>query len=313
VIPDDVRGYRYAPDFAETIERDGRRLSIRTNALGLRERPLSPADQVEQVLALGDSFTVGFGIEQHEAWPAQLEGALAAKPSSADSSRVINGGVSGYSMRQIRLAAEELVPLFQPRLVIVGAYASRYWRIENPYLHFYGYAVSSRMLPRLRVDAEGTLLLSSARPRWRGTEQWLDDWTFVGSRLFRGPLALLRGDESVASKPPPATLTAFFREVDALNELARREGAELVVLLVSHQNEGGDFSGRRKPYSDLLAAHCQRRGIPVFDSVAVFEREEVGGAPVFRLPGDHHWSVRAHAAVGGALADFLVASGLIGP
>jgi hypothetical protein len=214
-------------------------------------------------------------------------------------------------MEQIRLAAAELVPRLAPRLVVVGVYASRYWRIENPYVYFHGYAVSSRMLPRLRVDEAGRLLVSSAKPRWRRTEQWLDDHTFVGSRLFRGLPASLRGHEPAESKPPPATLAALFRELDALNDLVRRHRAALVVLLVSHQYEAGDYSGQRKPYKNRVAEHCRSRGIPAFDSIAAFEREATGAAPVFRLPGDHHWSPRAHASVGNALADFLVAGGLV--
>jgi hypothetical protein len=124
VIADDLRGYRYAPDFVGTVERDGRKISIRTNSLGLRERALSPADRRGQLLALGDSFTVGFGVGQREAWPARLEAGLAGMSNSTDPPRVINAGVSGYSLAQIRLTAQELVPLLRPRLIVVGIYGS---------------------------------------------------------------------------------------------------------------------------------------------------------------------------------------------
>ena len=44
------------------------------------------------ILAVGDSFTFGDEVNDHEAWPAQLEQLL--------SHHVINGGVFGYGLDQ---------------------------------------------------------------------------------------------------------------------------------------------------------------------------------------------------------------------
>ena len=65
------------------------------------------------ILAVGDSFTEGFGVvADDETWPAHLE-ALAGVP-------VVNGGVSGYAADQIILRAEMLMPVVKPKTLIVG-------------------------------------------------------------------------------------------------------------------------------------------------------------------------------------------------
>lgn len=53
---------------------------------------LSVAAPAKTVLALGDSLTAGYGLPSEDAFPAQLERALAAKGIAA---KVVNGGVSG--------------------------------------------------------------------------------------------------------------------------------------------------------------------------------------------------------------------------
>lgn len=63
------------------------------------------------VLALGDSFTVG-----RDNWPGHLQGLL------GPGVRVVNSGVGGSSIRQMRAMAEGRIRRFQPRLVILQIY-----------------------------------------------------------------------------------------------------------------------------------------------------------------------------------------------
>jgi len=62
------------------------RFVVKTNEDGLRDEPFT-SDQT--IAAIGDSFTFGFGVEVHEAWPAQIE-ALSGQP-------VANLGWAGWS------------------------------------------------------------------------------------------------------------------------------------------------------------------------------------------------------------------------
>lgn len=64
------------------------------------------------ILAVGDSFTFGAQVSDHETWPAILENFLGAK--------VINGGVFGYGLDQTFLRAKSLLPLYHPDILIVS-------------------------------------------------------------------------------------------------------------------------------------------------------------------------------------------------
>ncbi len=64
------------------------------------------------VLAVGDSFTEGWEVKDHETWPALLE-----KKTGVP---VINAGVGAYGTDQIILRAEQLLPIVKPKTLIVG-------------------------------------------------------------------------------------------------------------------------------------------------------------------------------------------------
>ncbi len=69
-----------------------------------------------RVVALGDGFTYGYGVEAEEAYPAVLERSLAGRARV----RVYNLGVPGFSSGDyVDVAGRAAVPL-QPHLVILG-------------------------------------------------------------------------------------------------------------------------------------------------------------------------------------------------
>jgi hypothetical protein len=85
-----------------TIGADG----IRSNggSPSLPERPV--------ILAVGDSFTFGGQVSDHQTWPAALERKLGI--------RVLNGGVYAYGLDQTVLRAEKLAEAYAPNLIIVS-------------------------------------------------------------------------------------------------------------------------------------------------------------------------------------------------
>ena len=64
------------------------------------------------MLAVGDSFTEGWEVKDHESWPAYLE-----KLTSAP---VVNAGTGGYGADQTILHAEQILPIVKPRILLVG-------------------------------------------------------------------------------------------------------------------------------------------------------------------------------------------------
>lgn len=67
------------------------------------------------ILAVGDSFTAGSGVNDDESWPAQLEQRLGFP--------VLNGSAGGWGVDQIVLRTEQLADIVHPSTVIIGVLA----------------------------------------------------------------------------------------------------------------------------------------------------------------------------------------------
>jgi lysophospholipase L1-like esterase len=90
---------------------------------GAVEYEIQPSDDVLRVVALGDSFTFGYGADDHQAYPARLEGLLNARvPESGRYRRaeVINAGNGGTGTGEQALWFEIWVKKFHPDFVILG-------------------------------------------------------------------------------------------------------------------------------------------------------------------------------------------------
>lgn len=85
---------------------------------GLRDRPILPKAKDEyRILALGDSVTLGAGVEQHQIFTSRLEHLLSGRLQR--SVRVINSGVGGYNtVQEVTYFKKEGIAL-QPDLVLL--------------------------------------------------------------------------------------------------------------------------------------------------------------------------------------------------
>ena len=79
---------------------------------GIRRNGQETEIRTGHVLAVGDSFTEGWEVEDDDSWPAYLE--------LMSGRAVVNGGVGGYGTDQIILRAEQLLPVVKPHTLIVG-------------------------------------------------------------------------------------------------------------------------------------------------------------------------------------------------
>ncbi len=97
------------PEFAFTAD---------TSAIGIRDHEvdLEKKDRF-RILALGDSFTYGWGVESVDAWPKVVERLLTDKGRATE---VLNLGCPGTSVDAYAAIAEKAIPLLQPDLVVVA-------------------------------------------------------------------------------------------------------------------------------------------------------------------------------------------------
>jgi lysophospholipase L1-like esterase len=92
--------------------------TARINNWGLREREIAPErDGKYRILAIGDSFTYGWGVESEQTWLRLMEERMVKDGYNVET---INCGKPGEGPPFYATLAEKVIPLFKPDLVIVG-------------------------------------------------------------------------------------------------------------------------------------------------------------------------------------------------
>ena len=89
-------GWELVPGIAGT-GRLGNRVEINSHGLRDIERPLKKPAGVLRILALGDSYTFGVGVDLEQTFVKQIQARLAETFPKVD---VINAGVAGYNLFQ---------------------------------------------------------------------------------------------------------------------------------------------------------------------------------------------------------------------
>lgn len=289
IIPHPTRGYSYAPNNPGF-----------TNSLGLHDDPIGPDERVD-ILAVGDSFTVGGGVAMEEAWPQQLEVSINSTSVLPDHIRVVNGGVAAYSLTQVRLFTEELAQQLKPKVIVVGLFSSRYWRIDDPYVFFHGMAIRRSETQRIKV-VNGGMIYTPFTTSWlKSVDFFLADHLYFGAHLLRASRSASQKAMSYirrnSSQLPPSDVEKLLKpllgELERIRELSVSLNIRFVVMLVNEQEEDGSFKPIEKQYNEVVKSFCRESAVTVVDPLPVFE-ELAGGKPIFRQEHDHHWSALAH-------------------
>ena len=340
VVAHPRRGYTLAPGWSGRMKNRQFDVPFRTDALGCRVPVAARLDEAPAadgagartftVLTLGDSFTFGHGIEAERSWPEQLGERLGPRLRASLRVRIVNGGVSGYNMAQVRDWAEELAPRVAPDLIVLGLFVNGAERMKNPYVLHEGDVVRDRERPRIRAVDGGFLRTPMNRPSLQSLHFWLGEHSYVGAALLEQSFRAfgwasnapghywrrLRGSSARGARGPTeegerAYLAPLLDEVGRIDALARSQRAPLVVLLIHVQREDGTFREIDARFSAIAEQYCKARGIPVLDPTPLFQ-ERAHGAPVFRYtPRDAHWSAAAQGLAAEELERFLEKAGLV--
>ena len=146
---------------------------VSSNADRIRgERPLSPkASGLRRWLALGDSVTFGWGVEDTESWPAQLEAQLASQGHAVE---ILNYGVPAQRIDAMAQFLESVAP----RLELDGVLLA-----ERPETGVQGYL---RELTRGMKPLGDTPLMLMLPPISRFDPHGRSAWEREGAELRRG-------------------------------------------------------------------------------------------------------------------------------
>jgi lysophospholipase L1-like esterase len=228
---------RGRPNEERRIEHAEFSVDVRLNALGFRERRLpSPKPPgVLRVVALGDSFTEGYGVEENEAWPRRLEAALDARDGGRH--EVVNLGVPGTNPRDYVSHLQDPGLAYEPDMVIVTVMAND---VQDRWVQReFGVQFASGVL----ADARRGVLDPS--PAWTRIPHAVFPalYPFVWNRLhvlragsWRAQAEGLRPDAAAAAAPSPARGTAEAVLLALADRYGRREAvADAVATMPASQ------------------------------------------------------------------------------
>ena len=119
------RPRRNAPSADFRVERSEFSFRVVTNALGFRDPrvPGPKAPGLVRVVAVGDSFTQGYGVAEEEAYPRRLEALLGAA-DPAHRFEVVNLGVPGTNPRDYAGNLRDVGLSYEPDVVLIAVGAN---------------------------------------------------------------------------------------------------------------------------------------------------------------------------------------------
>lgn len=267
-----------------TVAPDG----LRSNGDAAPELPPRPL-----ALAVGDSYTFGYGAGDGQTWPARLEAALGL--------RVLNAGVPGYGMGQSILRAERLAPELHPDIVILGIIDQDVKRI--------GYSVNNGLpKPMFRLEGSRLVLETPSQARRRLAESRIRDrvygvlgYSYLAHRFLSqlDPESWLTRDDWLRAKeyrdtgPVACRLLVRFAALDAPRK----------VMFVEHPAKM--IAADRHPDQVRQAVACAGQlGIEVVDVFgplrSLHERDAEAFASLYR--DDGHMTARGNIFVADVLA-----------
>jgi lysophospholipase L1-like esterase len=301
---------------------------VRINALGIRGPEIGPRRPgVHRVLVLGDSFTFGTGVEEAEAFPAEIAGGLTRRGTPAEG---INAGIGGYGVPDEVAWFEHYGMQLHPDLIVLGIFTGNDLQDAAP------------DRPRTFV-VDGDILDAAELHR-----SSFFHWLFQHSQLFALlkysiPPSFDRPLRRALHMPEPGAIRGLREEMalydprnrpaaergGAASEAAIRHlldltGAEhpdhpaiVAVLLPSKlQADEREWSrtlrelglspkdADRTLPNEVFSGVLARCGVPALDLTPAFSQEIRQGKTLF-FPEDQHFTVAGHRLVADRTLAFL--------
>jgi lysophospholipase L1-like esterase len=333
LVPDQYRHHRLVPNSnAQFTQRDFSYVQ-RVNNLGMRgeDRSVEKRPNTIRIVTLGDSFTMGKGVEDDETFSVGIERILndrLAACSSGLTVEVLNGGVDSYApiLSYIQLK-RDIAPL-KPDLIIHNLDVSDLVQ-EAAYRQIAEYSADGEILGVPQRDVREQSLTDRART-WVEKHLFLTRLLFYyANRAFGFKDLAVRDVVTQASFEVAAhTLQGdtvdrdkqwadLFDSIGKLRELTARIGADYLLTTYpwGHQVNDREWMPGRYGFmpegasaSDVswqrVRAFASANDIPYLDLLPAF-RAYQGDAPLY-FEYDNHLTVRGHELMARSLADHLV-------
>jgi hypothetical protein len=322
--------HRLVPDSWSRIEQPDFSYVQRVNKLGLRgkETTVEKPAGVVRILVLGDSFTMGKGVQDDETFAVLLEKALNERGSSACPARkfeVLNGGVDSFAPVLSNIALRRDLGKFAPDLIIENldvsdlaqeaAYRSQASRENGAIVAVPNEGRKSSATDRMRDWIDQHLFFT------RAALYYLSKSTASGEITVRS-VATHANHEIVAytlkddKLPRDAQWHDLFESILAMKTFAGQIDAKFALSIYpwAHEISDSEWMPGRYTYmsKDETAADTRpqlvrrlsaENGITLLDTFDAFRRR-LGEEPLY-FRQDPHWTAKGHRVMAESLQSFI--------
>ncbi|MCA8920684.1 MAG: SGNH/GDSL hydrolase family protein [Planctomycetes bacterium] len=259
---------------------------VRFNASGLRGPELRVPKPRVRILALGDSVTFGYHVQDAETYPAQLRKLV------PDDVEVINGGCGSFTITDERRYLEQRLLALEPDVVV---------------LQFCANDVVSAELDRdpLRYDE---ILMDP------GGSSWFRE-TALGEVQLRLAISLKswrRGPPQNLGDPAqpiePRHWARYAEELAALKQLL--DARQVPLLLVAFTDLDVTRNGAPSPYDVELQRIADELGIPFASTLPAY-RAQPEATALYLYPLDGHPSALGNRVLAEVVRALLRSSGAL--
>jgi hypothetical protein len=282
-------GHLHTPNSTGILWGSDFKATHHTDNYGFRNRWPWPAQA--EIVAVGDSLTFGYGVEDDEAWPAIIAQALPQL-------RLVNLGLIGASPEQYRRVYETFGIPLRPKVLLVGLFVGndfwdaalfdRWWQsaVGGNYMVWRDFGRGETGLKSL-VSRNSYLyhLLRHAFTvyknwRWRVSESVI--YRFAdGTWLHLLPSQL--ASFTTGAQPNRPAFQLVLQALERIQSIANENGTH-VLFIFQPSKEEVYLPLLGKPASDPggpLRVTLDRRGIAYLDLVPAFRRRAMAGEQLF--------------------------------
>ena len=308
VVPDQELGWRGAPGISTLSSSWTGEFEVGCthNSEGCRGGEFSETkpEGVFRIICIGDSYTYGGGVKDEETYPIRLEARLRHRPGARAPVEVINLGVQGYSIRQMRMLLDRVAARYRPDLIIAAVLP----------LHVVTASLGTR---NFTVGSDGFLLWNETPTIGR-----IGNWLHARSRFLQVVLEkpLKRRRKKTFRKVHPRKRADLFEDngsyeagwreledqVRLMQQTARDNGAAFALLYVPEMDfdkPGRDYPRRR------LSSFCRNESVVFISAQEAVSREALTRALYFAREG--HLNTAGYDLVAQVVFDHLSAHNLV--
>lgn len=331
LVPDEYRHHRMVPNsFSSFRQRDFEYIQ-RVNNLGMRGHDITVQKPpgTYRILMLGDSFTMGKGVEDEETFSVLLERALRKKAAGCEGSRtieVLNGGVDSYAPILSYIALTRDFAALGPDMIVLNLDLSDLVQ-EAAYRQVARRDDAGQIIGVPQVRSEPTL---TARFRdWTNhhlfitrtilylmTERTSDRELSIRDVVEQANFAIAAHSLEGDTEPRDQQWHDIFDSIGRIKSFADSRGIKFLLTIYpwGHQvNDTEWVPGRRafmpegarpsEKSRQTVHEYSERMGIELVDLFPVF-RAYRGRQPLY-FDFDMHWTTTGHQVAAAGLEAYL--------